>query len=647
MVDRNHVLALASLLALELAVFSLTGAQFLTAANAIEIARLSVELGLLSLALTPIIVTGGIDLSVGSLLALVAVTFGKLWRDGGLPVAWAAAAALLVGLAGGGLNALLIARFELPPLIVTLGTYSMFRGIAEGLTGGADNFSNFPPPFLFLGQGSLWGFVPPQTLIFAAAAAAFAWLLHRTVIGRGWYAIGHAPAAARYAAVPVARRLALAYLLSGAASAVAALIYVAHVGQAKSDAGAGYELLAITAVVLGGTSIFGGVGTIGGTLLGLFSIVVLEDGLRLSALPSELTGILTGVLLLAAIGATSLSARIPARFPIRRLAFAAALVALFAFGWLFVALPRDAAPGGRRLVIAVMPKAKGDPYFVSCRAGAEEAAQDLHANLIWDGPTSMDPARQNEVIEGWITRRVDAIAVAVANDVAISTVLRKARANHIPVVTWDADAQPGARDFFVDQATAQGIGFALADQAANLLGGHGSFAIITGALTAANQNQWIHYIRQRIAAKYPRVTLTAVRPSDDDRDKAFAETQTLIKVYPEVKAILAISAPSVPGAAEAVKQSGRADVKVTGLSLPNMCKPYVHAGIVASVVLWNTRDLGYLAVYAADSLARGTLKPGATRLRAGRLGVVRIQGSDIILGPPLVFTQSNIDRYDF
>ena len=647
MADRNHNLALAGMLALEMAVFSFTGAQFLTVGNAFEIARLSVELGLLSLALTPVIVTGGIDLSVGSLLALVAVTFGKLWRDGGLPIGWAVVAALVVGLAGGGLNALLIARFELPPLIVTLGTYSMFRGIAEGLTGGADNFSNFPPRFLFLGQGSFLGFVPPQTLIFAAAAVGFAWLLHRTVIGRGWYAIGHAPAAARYGAVPVGRRLALAYLLSGAASAVAALIYVAHVGQAKSDAGTGYELLAITAVVLGGTSIFGGVGTIGGTLLGLFSIVVLEGGLRLSALPSELTGILTGVLLLAAIGASSLAGRIPARFPMRRVAIAGGVLAIAGGVWLFVAMRPRGGPGVRRLVIAVMPKAKGDPYFVSCRVGAEEAAAALHADLIWDGPTSMDPARQNEVIEGWITRRVDAIAVAVANDVAISTVLRKARANHIPVVTWDADAEPDARDYFVDQATAQGIGYALTDEAARLLGGHGSFAIITGALTAANQNEWIRFIRERIAAKYPGVTLTAVRPSDDDRDKAFAETQTLMKVYPDVKVILAISAPSVPGAAEAVKQSGRGDVKVTGLSLPNMCKPYVHAGIVGSVVLWNTRDLGYLAVYAADALARGTLKAGAARLHAGRLGVVQIQGTDIILGPPLVFTKANIDRYDF
>src|SRR6185312_4994625 len=116
-------------------------------------------------------------------------------------------------------------------------------------------------------------------------------LLHRTAIGRGLYAIGHSADAARYAAVPVARRLLLVYLLSGLAAGIAGIIYVAHLGQAKSDAGTQYELIAITAVVLGGTSIFGGSGTIGGTLLGLVAIVVLQNGLRLSGWPAELAGI--------------------------------------------------------------------------------------------------------------------------------------------------------------------------------------------------------------------------------------------------------------------------------------------------------------------------------------------------------------------
>ncbi len=121
------------------------------------------------------------------------------------------------------------------------------------------------------------------------------------MIGRALYAIGFTAAGARYAGIPVPQRVALVYLLSGVVSSLAAIIYVAHLGQAKSDVGTGYELDAITAVVLGGTSVFGGVGTIWGTLFGLFAISVLQNGLQLAALPSELTGVLTGALLIVTI----------------------------------------------------------------------------------------------------------------------------------------------------------------------------------------------------------------------------------------------------------------------------------------------------------------------------------------------------------
>jgi rhamnose transport system substrate-binding protein len=304
-------------------------------------------------------------------------------------------------------------------------------------------------------------------------------------------------------------------------------------------------------------------------------------------------------------------------------------------------------PSVRSTVIAMMPKAKGDPYFVSCRVGAEEAAKELGVELIWDGPTGLDAARQNELVENWITRGVDVIAVAVENRASISTALRKARERGIHVLTWDADAEPDARDFFVNQATAEGIGNALTDEAARLLGSRGEFAVITGALSAANQNEWIAVIRKRLAERYPDLKLATIRPSDDDRDKAFAETQTILRAFPNVKLVMAISAPAVPGAGEAVRQARRADVKVIGLSLPNMNKPYVRQGVVQTVMLWNTADLGYLTVYAGALLTEQKLEPGAQSLEAGRLGRIAIRGREIILGPPLFFNKDNIDDFDF
>jgi len=473
---------------------------------------------------------------------------------------------------------------------------------------------------------------------------------------------------ARYAGIPVARRLGLAYLLSGLTSSIAAIIYVAHLGQARSDAGTGYELDAITAVVLGGTSIFGGRGNLWGTLLGLFALSILQNGLHLAALPSELSGVLTGILLVSVI---SLEKWLPRR-GIRRLdrpeevhvknsqvavLCAAVLVgALIVAGtnvWLVRSVGRSpeekTAPAiatAHRPVIAVMPKAKGDPYFVSARAGAEDAARELGVDLIWDGPTNLEAAKQNELVENWITRRVDAIAVAVENKAGISTVLRKARDRGIHVMTWDADAEPDAREFFANQATSEAIANTLTDEAARLLGGKGDFAIITGALTAANQNEWIAFIKRRLDT-YPNLKLATIRPSDDDRDKAFAETQTVLRAYPAVKLIMAISAPAVPGSGEAVRQAGRKDVNVIGLSLPSICKPYVHDGTVQTVVLWSTHDLGYLTVYGSAMLVENKIPAAAKSIQAGRLGTLEVRGGEIILGPPLIINKANIDQFDF
>lgn len=300
----RHEAALLVVLALEVMLFAALGRNFGTPDNVANIVRHSVEIGLLALVLTPVILTGGIDLSVGSVLGLCAVVFGKLWRDAGLPPWLAGLGALGLGALCGGFNALLITRLRLPPLIVTLGTFSLFRGLAEALTRGVDAFTSFPASFLFLGTGRIAG-LPTQAWILLLVAAVVWLLVHRTTFGRSFRAVGFSPEGARYAGLPVERRLALAYVLAGTVAGLAALIYSARLGTAKADAGLGYELFAITAVVLGGTSIFGGVGTVPGTLLGVAALAVLGNGL--SRVPatmshaSELAGLLTGALLLLAL----------------------------------------------------------------------------------------------------------------------------------------------------------------------------------------------------------------------------------------------------------------------------------------------------------------------------------------------------------
>jgi len=321
---------------------------------------------------------------------------------------------------------------------------------------------------------------------------------------------------------------------------------------------------------------------------------------------------------------------------------------LIAFAVVLAGCGKAPEAKGDRLTIALLPKSKGNAYFISVRQGAEKMAKELGVELLFDGPTDPDPARQNEIIENWIALGVDVIAAACENRDGISTALRRAQARGIKVITYDSDAAPDARSFFVNQATPQGIGYTLMDEAARLVGTEGEFAIITASLTAANMNEWQRHIEARRAEKYPNLKMVALRPCDDLKDKAQAEATALMSAHPNLKLIMNICSPAVPGAAEAVKQAGKVgQVKVIGLGLPNENRRYVHEGVTDSVILWNTEDLGALTVRAAVAVAQGTLKPGDTSFDAGAAGTFEIQGDNILLGQPFIFNKSNIDQFDF
>ena len=326
---------------------------------------------------------------------------------------------------------------------------------------------------------------------------------------------------------------------------------------------------------------------------------------------------------------------------------------LLAIAWLVVGCGKSEAPAvsggaGKRITVALMPKSKGNAYFLSCKQGAEAAAKELGVDLIFDGPVNPDPAKQNEIIENWITLGVDVIAAACENRDGISTALRKARAKGIRVVTFDSDAASDAREYFVNQATPEGIGEALMDEAAKQMGEKGEFAIITASLTAANMNEWQKHIEARRSTRYPGLKMVALRPCDDLKDKAQAEATTLLSAHPSLKPIMAICSPAVPGAAEAVKQAGKAgQVKVIGLGLPSENRRYVKEGVTQGVILWKTTDLGYLTIHVARSLVDGKLQVGATRYEGGRLGPIEVRGDNLILGKPFTFTKDNIDQFDF
>jgi len=307
----RHEAVLLLAIIVEVILFQLLGRNFLTGGNVSNVFRHSVEIGLLALAMTPVILSGGIDLSVGSMMGLCAVLFGMMVKGLGLDPWFAGLLAVGFGAGGGGLNAWLVAGLKLPPLIVTLGTFSLFRGLAEALTKGSESYSNFPPGFLALGNSDVAG-LPAQVWLFLGVALTIWFLVHRTTYGRSLRAIGFSEENARYAGIPVARNLSTAYVMAGAVAGLAAVILVSRLGEARANAGTGYELLAITAVVLGGVGIFGGSGNVCGTILGWIALAILNNGLtrisdyeilgeKVSSVARELSGLLTGALLLVAL----------------------------------------------------------------------------------------------------------------------------------------------------------------------------------------------------------------------------------------------------------------------------------------------------------------------------------------------------------
>lgn len=273
--------------------------RFLTTRNLTREISLIFEVALVALPMTLIIITGGIDLSVGSVFGLSAIVLGFLWQDSGWSLELAIAAALLCGVIGGAINGFFIVRIGVPPLITTLATLALWRGVALGISQ-ARSARGFPDWFLQIGRGDFLGF--PWQIYILLIGIVFTWLLlSRTTFGRSLYAMGNNELAARFAGIPVNRNKWLIYIYSGFAAALAAVVFVSRVTTTRSDMGTGMELDVIAAVVLGGTSIFGGVGSIGGTLLGLILIQVLKNGLLLAGVRGDATSVLIGLVLIAAI----------------------------------------------------------------------------------------------------------------------------------------------------------------------------------------------------------------------------------------------------------------------------------------------------------------------------------------------------------
>jgi rhamnose transport system substrate-binding protein len=307
---------------------------------------------------------------------------------------------------------------------------------------------------------------------------------------------------------------------------------------------------------------------------------------------------------------------------------------------------------GQDIVLVDVPKLIGIGYFNATHTGMQQAAEELgNVTVVQGGTTEANIDDQVADIENHIASgRFNGILFAANDPVAISPVLTRALDSGLHVVGYDANSEPGAREWFVNQAEFNGIAKAMIDNLAAEAGEDASFGIVTSTFTTPNQARWIAEMWAYAGKCYPDMTWLETLEAQEDAVLSFNQANTLLNKYgDDIDGLFGMTSVATPSSADAVTQAGLCgEVAVIGLATPNDMRPYVESGCVQSVVLWNPIDLGYAAVYITRAIVDGELSPGATSVMAGRLGELEIvNGSEVLLGPPFIYNAENIGDFDF
>lgn len=311
---QQKLLAFASLIAL-LVFFSVASPNFLQTSNILAILQATSVNGVLAIAATLVIITGGIDLSVGTLMTFCAVMAGVILTYAGMPLVLGVVGAIFVGVICGTVSGVLIAKMKIPPFIATLGMMLILKGLSLVISGTKPIYFNDTPGFSEISTGSLIGTfvpavpVPNGVLILFILAVVIAFVLNRTVLGRYCFALGSNEEAVRLSGVNTDAWKIAIYALAGGICGVAGLIIASRLNSAQPALGLGYELDAIAAVVIGGTSLAGGRGSILGTMIGALIMAVLLNGLRIMSVAQEWQTVVTGLIIIAAVYADMLRRR--------------------------------------------------------------------------------------------------------------------------------------------------------------------------------------------------------------------------------------------------------------------------------------------------------------------------------------------------
>ena len=314
-----------------------------------------------------------------------------------------------------------------------------------------------------------------------------------------------------------------------------------------------------------------------------------------------------------------------------------------------------AAEGGEikeGLKIAFLPKEINNPYFTISDKGGEDAVNAVKGEFKRVGPSESSASSQVSYINTLTTQKQDAIVISANDPDAIVPALEKARAAGIKVVTYDSDSNPKGRDLFINQVDPEQIGRSQVQLLAKQIGdAGGDIAILSATPNSPNQNTWIEFMKDELSKpEYSKFKLVKTAYGNDDDQKSFEETQGLLQAHPDLKGIISPTTVGIAAAARYLSDSdAKGKVKLTGLGTPNQMREFVKDGTVEGFELWDPGKLGYLAGYAAAALASGTITgaEGET-FEAGDLGEKEILADGVImLGPPQVFDESNIDDFDF
>lgn len=599
--------ALTALIVLVIAMSALSG-DFMTADNLLNVGVQAAVTAILAFGVTFVIVSAGIDLSVGSVAALSATVLAWSATSQGMPVFLAALLAIATGIACGLVNGILISYGKLPPFIATLAMLSVARGLSLVISQGSP--IAFPDSVSHLGD-TLGGWLPVPVLVMVGMGLITAFVLGRTYIGRSMYAIGGNEEAARLSGLRVKKQKLAIYAFSGLFAAAAGIVLAARLSSAQPQAAQGYELDAIAAVVIGGASLAGGTGKASGTLIGALILAVLRNGLNLLSVSAFWQQVVIGVVIALAVlldtvrrkaGATPVAAGASqggkgkqAATYVLAAVVAAALVGAMSF-------LHTGSSEAKSQKIGLSLSTLNNPFFVQIRAGAQAEARKLGVDLTVTDAQN-DASQQANQLQNFTSEGLGTIIVNPVDSDAVTPAAKAVNKSDIPLVAVDRSVNNATTAALVASDNVTG-GKLAAKSLAEKLGGKGKIVILQGqAGTSASRERGSGFAEGLKA--YPGIEVVAKQPADWDRTKGLDVMTNLLQANPDIDGVFAENDEMALGAIKALGSKAGTSVQIIGFDGTADGLKAVEAGTLYASVAQQPTELGRIAVQNAVKAAEG------------------------------------------